>query len=364
MGAVLVVENGAEMTDRKTRLVYIGSYTPDSSGGGRGTGISVFRQDPASGSLTPAGPDTPVSGPSFLAWHPSGQYLYATNERPDGAVTAFAVDDDGGLRALGSSSTGGADPCHLSVDPTGSHLVTANYSSGSVSIHPIGPDGTLGERTDLVRHEGTGPDPERQEGPHAHYARFDPAGSYVLVNDLGTDRIHAYRIVDGKLVSGPVTDLPAGTGPRHLVFGADNRVYVTGELDSTVSTFDYQPETGGLTLVDRVSSTGREAEEPNYPSEIVRSADSRYVYVANRGRNTVATFGTGSDGLHLLGEVHTGGDWPRHLMLLGDHLYVANQNSHTVGVFGLDPQTGLPAPVGTVAVPSPACLLAENDSAR
>ncbi|GAA3521580.1 lactonase family protein [Actinocatenispora rupis] len=337
------------------RFVHLGSYTPDSSAPGRGAGVTAYRQDPGSGALTPVGDVTPVSGPSFLAWHPTGRFLYAVTERQDGSVNGYAVDG-AALRPLGSRPTGGSDPCHLSVDPTGRYLVTANYGSGSVSVHPIATDGSLGERVDLVQRKGSGPVTDRQEGPHAHQARFDPAGRYVLVNDLGTDTVTAYRLEGGKLVESARTALPAGTGPRHLAFGAGDRVYLAGELDSSVTALEYDAGSGALTAVGSVRSTGYDGV--SFPSEIAASADGRYVYVANRGPNTVCVLAAEPAGVRLVAEVGTGGDWPRHLLLLGDFLYVANQNSDTVGIFRVDGDTGVPEPAGSLAVPSPACLIA------
>ncbi|BCJ33613.1 hypothetical protein Athai_11160 [Actinocatenispora thailandica] len=340
------------MTDR---LIFIGCYTPDSSGGGRGTGIAVYRQDPGSGALTVAGETVTAPGPSFLAAHPTGRYLYAVAERPDGAVRGYAVDG-AGLTPLGAEQpTGGSDPCHLSVDPTGRWLVTANYTSGSVSVHPIEPDGSLGERTDLVQHTGSGPNTGRQEGPHAHQARFDPAGRYLLVNDLGTDTVHTYLLRDGRLVQQRAAQLPPGTGPRHLAFAGDDRVYLAAELGSSVTPAGYQPRTGTLSFGSPVPTTTRDRE--NYPSEITTSPDGRFGYLANRGANTVAVFDLDGATPRLRTEVPTDGDWPRHLVLSGDHLYVANQNSDTVAVFQRDAGTGALRQTGSVAVPSPACVL-------
>lgn len=332
--------------------LYIGSYTPDSSGHGTGVGISRLAVDSATGALSADGPVTPTPGPSYLAWHPTGRFLYAANELLDGTVSAFAVEG-AQLRPLGSSRpTGGADPCHLSVDPTGRWLVTANYTSGSVAVHPIGDDGALGERSTLVQHRGSGPVTDRQEGPHAHQARFDPAGEYLLVNNLGTDTITTYRLDGGALVEVAVTELPPGTGPRHLVFTGD-RVHVAGELASTVTTFDYRA--GTLSLVGSVPSTGHRRGAVNYPSEI--TTDGRYVYLANRGEDTVSTFAPTATGLDLVSEVPTGGEWPRHLVPVDGHLYVANQNSGAVAVFDLDPDTGVPSQTGSFPLASPACIL-------
>jgi 6-phosphogluconolactonase (cycloisomerase 2 family) len=347
-------------------IVYVGSYTPDSSGGGTGTGISTFRQDPATGALVGAGPVTPVSGPSWLAADPTGRYLYATNERPDGAVSAFAIGRDGRLTPVGPAGgrpTGGADPCHLTVDPTGRWLLVANYTSGGVTLYPIGADGAPGEGT-VVTLDGTpGPDADRQDGSHTHQARFVPGTDLVLVNDLGLDGTYAFHLIGGQLTGadgapGPagVTHLAPGTGPRHLAFTGE-LVHVAGELDSTVTS--YRLVDGALTgPVSTVPASGGKRGVRNYPSEIATSPDGRFGYVANRGEDTVAVFAVSADGLGPVAELPTGGEWPRHLLLVGDFLYVANQNSGTVAVFARDAATGGLTPAGTVEVPSPACLLA------
>lgn len=351
-------------------LVYVGSYTPDSSGGGTGTGISTYRQDPATGALTATGQVVGVSGPSWLAADPTGRYVYATNERPDGAVSAFALGRDGELRPIGRGGgqpTGGADPCHLVVDPTGRWLLVANYTSGGVTLFPIGPDGAPGEGT-LITLDGTpGPDTDRQDGSHTHQVRLVAGTDLALVNDLGLDRTFVFHLIGGQLRGadggpGPaaVTQLPPGTGPRHLAFtgdGSSRLVHVAGELDSTVTS--YRLAGGMLTgPVSTVRASGGKRGVRNYPSEIAASPDGRFVYVANRGENTVAVFAAAADGLSPVGEVSTGGDWPRHLLLIGDHhLYVANQNSNTVAIFARDATTGTLTAAGTVEVPSPACLL-------
>lgn len=355
-------------------LVYVGCYTPDSSGAGHGTGIAVFRRDPATGALAPAGPTAATPGPSFLATDPDRRYLFAVAERPDGGVRGFAIGPDGTLAPTGPERpTGGADPCHLTLDPSGGYLIVANYTSGAVSVHPVA-DGAVGERSDLVQHSGRdpetpptgadeatatcgsgsrfGPDPDRQDGPHAHEALFDPAGEHLLVNDLGTDRVHGYRLAGGRLVAGPVSQVPPGTGPRHLVFDGST-IWLAGELAATVGRYRYAD--GALSGPDAVApSTGR-PEPRTYPSEIALSPDGRYLYVANRGADTVTVFADGTP----VQEVDTGGAWPRHLALVGGHVYVANQNSDTVTVFARDPESGRLTPAGDpVPVPSPACVLA------
>ncbi|HZC26991.1 MAG TPA: beta-propeller fold lactonase family protein, partial [Actinopolymorphaceae bacterium] len=167
------------------RLVYIGSFTKDA--GGEGTGISLARQDIETGALELEGVVAETSSPAFLAWSPDGSRLYAINEVPEASVVAYSVEPGtGALTPLGERQpTGGRGACHLTVHPSGRYVLTANYGSGHISVHPVNADGSVGERTDLVLHRGSGPNASRQEGPHAHHVRVDPSGKQVLAVDLG-----------------------------------------------------------------------------------------------------------------------------------------------------------------------------------
>jgi 6-phosphogluconolactonase (cycloisomerase 2 family) len=330
-------------------LIYVGSYTPEADG--KGTGISVWDSR-----LRPAAPTVPVAAPSWLVAHPTAPVLYAVSELDDGAVNAFSIAVDGTLRPVSRQPSGGSAPCNLAVTPSGRHLLCANYGSGSVAVFAVGADGTLGTRTDLITHEGSGPDPDRQEGPHAH--QMVAEGADVTAVDLGTDTLYGYRLTSqGALTPAWQTHVGAGIGPRHLVSTPTGRRYAADELTSTVSVYDPMPG-GGLRLAHRRPATLTDPAERNYPSEIAVSADLRFVYVANRGNDTVATFAVDGDELTGVDETPTGGRWPRHFTLDGDLMYVANQNSDTVTVLRVDPTTGVPRPAGTrLDVPSPACVL-------
>jgi 6-phosphogluconolactonase len=333
-------------------LIYVGAYT--STGGG----IRCFEQDPATGALSEIHPPVIAGDPSFLAWDADHEYLYAVSEST-GGVQAFARSDHGLLTPLGQQWTGGTDPCHLAVDPTGRFLVTAHYGNGSVSVHPIQPDGTLADRRDLVQHGGSGPDPERQEGPHAHMIAYRPSGNSFYVTDLGTDQIHEYALSqDGAIL--PVRTFPAdaGSGPRHLaIHPTTGAVYVSAELDSTV--LIYRPQGDGLARTGRVSATAEPPAERNYPSHIECSADGRFVYVGNRGADCVTVLEVTPEGLTPVLDVPSGGRWPRHFAIIGDFMYVANQYSGNVAALRLDPATGVPGRAEVVAeVPEASCVLA------
>jgi 6-phosphogluconolactonase len=343
-----------------TRRVYIGSFTPP---GGTGTGITLVDQDVDTGELRNPRLVATTSSPAFLAWHPDGHTLYAVNESTS-TMQAFRVADDGDLTDLGTVPDGGEGPCHLSVDPSGAFLVVANYGNGTVVVHRIGDDGSLGEQTDLVAHtEPLGPNAARQDSAHAHQAKFDASGRWLLVNDLGTDAVYVYALdpETGTLAPGgtPVVATAPGAGPRHLVSLSHGWVYVANELNSTVASYAFDDSTGTLAPSAIGGSTVAAVGPENYPSEIAVDIDGRFAYVANRGADVVGTIALDGGSVTPIADTPTGGAWPRHLAVIGTHLYVANERSHDVTVFDLDPSTGVPTATGfALAIPSPGCILA------
>jgi 6-phosphogluconolactonase (cycloisomerase 2 family) len=276
--------------------------------------------------------------------------LYSVSEVEDGAVDAFRLDD--GFAPAGHLSTGGSQPCHLAVTPDGRHLACANYGSGSVAVFAIEPDGALDRRTDLVQHTGSGPRTDRQEGPHAHHVTV--GDDSVSAVDLGCDAIFHYGLSgDGKLTQRDVTRTEPGRGPRHLVAHPSGLHFVADELSSTVATYDASFRPLGSQPATLVT-----AEVDNYPSELVLSPDGRFLYVANRGNDTIATFAVGGSGLEPVDEIATGGAWPRHIAVVDDTLLVANQHSGTVTTLHLDAESGVPRNAkAVVELEAPACIL-------
>ncbi|MFE9450911.1 lactonase family protein [Streptomyces sp. NPDC006739] len=340
------------------RPLYLGTYTSTEGGG---TGIGVAAYDPVSGRITASGALTGVADPSYLAAHPDGRTLYAVDERQDGGVTAVRAAD---RRVLGTRGTGGAGPCHLSVHPDGRWLLSANYGSGSVAVHPVDASGALGERTDLVTHTSPPPGPG-QQGPHAHQFVTGPDGGHVLAVDLGTDTVYTYRLdpARGTLTEVARAHTRPGAGPRHLTFHPGGRyAYLADEVDDTVAVCAYDPSTGRLTIGDP-QSTGSGGGTTNYPAQFLVTADGAYAYLANRGDNSLARYAVESDGarLRLLGTVPVAGDFPRQIAFSPDGrlLFAANQRSSTVSVFHVDPGSGelhlagkpFPSPVAVCALP-------------
>ncbi|MEU3981997.1 lactonase family protein [Streptomyces sp. NPDC026672] len=348
---------GAPARPSGPRPLHIGTYT-SADGGGKGIGLASY--DPDSGVVTGAGTVTGVPDPSYLAAHPDGRTLYAVDERDAGGVTAVRLSD---RRVLGTRSTGGAGPCHLSVHPGGRWLLSANYTSGSVAVHPIDASGALGERTALVTHSAPPPGPG-QQGPHAHQVVTGPDGGHVLAVDLGTDTVYTYRLDEGR---GTLTEVAQahtrpGAGPRHLTFHPGGRyAYLANEVDNTVAVCAYDPASGRVSIgAAQPTGTG---PGTSYPAQFLVTADGAYAYLANRGHNSLTRYAVEADGarLRLLDTVPAGGDFPRQIAFSPDGrlLFAANQRSGTVSVFHVDAASGglrlagepFPSPVAVCALP-------------
>jgi 6-phosphogluconolactonase len=320
------------------RPLYVGTYTSVEGGG---TGIGLATYDPATGAVTGTGTLTGVANPSYLALHPDGHTLYTVDEQDEGAVTAVRLAD---RKVLGTRSTGGAGPCHLSVHPGGRWLLSANYTSGSVAVHPVDDAGALGERTDTVTHSTPAPGPG-QQGPHAHQFITGPDGAHVLAVDLGTDTVYTYRLDErrGTLTEVAQEHTRPGAGPRHLTFHPGGRhAYLANEVDDTIAVCAYDASTGRLTIGEP-QATGS-GSGTNYPAQILVTADGSFAYLANRGHNSLARYAVEADGarLRLLDTVPVSGDFPRQIAFSPDGtlLFAANQKSGTVSVFHVDAKSG------------------------
>ncbi len=350
------------MTD-PSRYVLVGTYT-----GGGSEGIYVFRWDGESGALTPVSVVGGIENPSFLAAHPSGAYVYAVEETGEGAVYAYAFDRTTcELTLLTSQPAHGAAPCHLTVDPSGRCVVVANYTSGTVSVLPIAEDGTLEPATEVIQHEGSGPNAARQEGPHAHSVTLDPTGERILAADLGLDKVLVYRLdaVHGKLAPNdpPYGETAPGAGPRHVAFHPSGRFgYVVDELDSTIMGFAYEERTGALTRLETVPTLPPDYNGVSHCADIHFGPDGRFLYASNRGHDSIVVYAadprTGL--LEWVEHESTLGETPRNFAIdpSGRFLLAANQDTNTIVTFAITPESGRLEPTGEVAsVPNPVCVL-------
>jgi 6-phosphogluconolactonase (cycloisomerase 2 family) len=321
---------------------HLGTYT-GSGGGGLGTG----RIDVATGRPTIEHWNKDVEDPSWVTLGPDGRTLYAVSElAPDGLVSAFRLDG-ASAPALVNSVVTGAKPAHVVVHPDGRFLFTSLYEGGGVSVHPIEADGSVAPASDQRLHSTTGTQ------AHTHQVVIDRTSGDILVVDLGTDTVYVYRLdpATGTLTETGRTGFTAGSGPRHLAFQASgSQAYLVHELNSTVTVCGWAdgaltPGKVHSTLPDGVSAEANAAGS-NAAGEIVIAPDGRFVYISNRGANTIAVYSTDGTDLTLLASPSCGGDWPRHLALdhTGRWLYVANERSGDVIWFPRDPENGMLGP--------------------
>jgi 6-phosphogluconolactonase len=356
--------NGEDWKESLTVQLYIGTYTTPPLG--RAQGIYLADFDTHAGTLSDIKRVAEVENPTWLALDPTQRYLLAVSEHDNGRLVSFArFADTGELAMIDDQVTQGDGPCYVSVHPSGRYTFVANYGSGSLAVLPLDEDGSLEPTSDVIQHEGHGPNPERQEGPHAHMIAPTRSGDFVLATDLGLDQVEIRRLdpTTGRLnlVDNGIVALHPGTGPRHFAFSPDERfVYVLGELDATISVFDFSEAGATMTLRQTRGTLPADFSGQNSAAQIVVAPDGRFVYASNRGHDSVAICAVADDGsLQLVGHVATGGKTPRNIVLdpSGRWLLAANQDSDTVVVFRRDLETGQLAPVAApVAVPSPACL--------
>lgn len=273
----------------------IGNYT-------RGDEAALFHGnfDSETGTVTITGSTAVCSRPSFLAMHPNRSRVYVVSESASGtdgggSVHAYAFDPDTReLTALNHRSTGGPGPCHVTVDATGRYAISANYGGGSVSVHPIAQDGSLGDRTDFHQHEGgSNVNPKRQSSPHAHSVNIDPENRFVYCADLGLDQILAYELdpVQGTLTCRHEIPLSPGAGPRHFTFHPIIPVaYAINELASTITVLTRNPADGSLTAIQEISTLPEGYEGRTSTADIHLTPDGRFLYGSNRGHNSLAIY--------------------------------------------------------------------------
>jgi len=341
-------------------FAYVGCYT----GGSNARGISVFHYDPITNELTLSGIVAPVTSPSFIALDANKKFLYSGNESGAGSASAFAINSNTGALQLKNTVGAGGQPAHVAVHPGGKHLLTANYTGGTVAVFPIQTDGSLGTAPQIIPHFGElGPNTGRQEAPHPHMVLPDPTGAYVLVNDLGLDAtiVYSFDSAAGKLTEVSRTAASPGSGPRHLAWHPNGRiVYSINELSNTINS--YQWISGQLVTSQLNVSTLPPGFKGNSGAgEILVDADGKFLYASNRGNDNIAIYSIdpGNAQLSLLGWVHTQGRTPRHFNFdpSGNFIHVANQDSANIVTFKVDKTTGMLTPAGLYAsTPAPACI--------
>lgn len=360
-------------------LVLVGTYTDPILFGtgkilqGKGEGIYAFRLDPSSGALRFVGKTTGVANPSYLAFDATQRFVYAVNElktydgKPTGTVSAFAVDPQTGrLDFLNRQLTHGTDPCHVVVDARRKFVFVANFMSGSVCVLPVRDDGSLGEASDVVQHQGSSVDPARQRGPHAHAVTLDASNRFAFVPDLGLDKIMAYRFdpKHGKLEPNavPWIAVKPGAGPRHVAFHPGGRfAYLVNELDSTVTALSFDGAAGAFEHLQTVSMLPEGFGGESSCADLHVSSSGTFVYASNRGHDSIVIHRVDprAGTLRCVGHQPTQGKTPRSFGIdpAGAFLLAANQDSDSIVTFRVDAHRGTLQPTGQVArVPTPVCV--------
>lgn len=353
------------------KRVFVGTYTKTTS-----QGIYAYHWLPDTGELVEIGLAAKTPNPSYLAFSPSRKEIFAVNEmdpvsgEQTGTVSAFALH--GGtskLALLKTVPSGGTAPCNMAVDTTGQVLFVANYTSGSVATFQILADGGISTPVENIYFQGHGINPERQLSAHTHCTTVSPDHRYLLVNDLGLDRIMVYRF-DPKTARLTPNDPPfysaiPGSGPRNFAFHPNARwAYSANEMGSTLDGLHWDSERGTLTRFQNISTLPKGSTKPNTAATVAVHPSGRFVYASNRGDDSIAVFSVdqASGHLTLMQHISCGGKTPRYFTLApgGKWLLVTNQDSANIVILRCDAHTGKLAATGReYALDSPVCLIFE-----
>jgi 6-phosphogluconolactonase len=337
----------------------VGTYTGQSDS----QGIYVGTLDTISGHLGALKLAAPEKNPSFLAISPDHQFLFAALSS---GVESFRIQPDASLKAISTRSFSAGEVSHVSLDRSGHVLFAASYGGGAIAAFPVGDDGAIGAATATVTFSGSGPNPLRQKKPFAHSVYADPLNAFVYACDLGTDHIWTFTLGPGGTLAAtvpPAAKVPPGSGPRHLAFNSDGtRVYVVNEMGVSTSVFSRDTATGALTLLDTESNVWPgDPTSGSTGAEVVLHPSGKWLYVSNRGRDTLSVFAVdGRGGIKLIQNIPSPVQCPRSIALdpTGRWLIAAGQNDNTLAELSVDSSTGHLSPTDNVAVVgSPSCIL-------
>ena len=362
----LRVRESALVAQSVPLYAYVGSFTNVDGRARDGVGISVFRVDTNSGHWIEIQRLTDVANPNWVTVDRSQRWLYTAHGRNRELASAFAINPrTGELRRLNTQPTGRDGGLHIAVDPS-NRFVLVPHNPGGVAVLPIQTDGSLGPMTHLADWTGVlGPHREEQTTPHPHQICFDRRGRFIIIPDKGLDLVHVFRLdaQSGKLVANvpPSVKARSGAAPRHAVVHPTERfVYVVNELDSTVTAYRFDPDLGNLEPFQVIPTIPTSFTGNNTGAEIVMSQSGWFLYVSNRGHNSVVVFRVDSSGtLSHVTWTSTEGQTPRFIGLdpTERRLHVANQASNTVVSFEVDSVDGVLRKIGEpVQVGSPTCI--------
>jgi 6-phosphogluconolactonase len=332
------------------RRVFIASGTPD--------GILAYDWDPVSAELTPVGVAAKIPSVAWIAPSHDGRFLFAASElnsfngKPTGEVSSLRIEN-GELHPISAQNSASVGTCYVAVDSTGHVLISADYGGGSAASFLIGSTGSLSPIVWAEHYTVHGPNTDRQESAHAHFASFSPDNRFAYINDLGGDMIHVYKLNTATAMLTPAGAYHAapGAGPRTLHFHPNgNTAYGVNELDSTVDVLEWRKADGSLTLVTRINLLPEGYHGLTRACDTVISKDGRFVYFANRDNDFLYSFKADpkTGALTPIARSNCGGKTPRNFVLdPSEHwMLVANQDSNQISVFARNPETGVLADAG------------------
>lgn len=352
-------------------LIYIGTYTSEKD---NSKGIYVYKLDLLTGQSTYVSSLKDIDNPSFLQVSSDAKYLYAVSEvfeangEEGGLIEAFSIDKNtGDLTFLNAQSTKGACPCHLKIDNTGKFVIVTNYMGGNIALFPILENGTLGEVSDLIQHEGASMvNMERQEGAHPHSVTISPDNQFAIAADLGKDTVMSYPLdsQNGKLKKENIIPLNvlAGGGPRHMVFHPNGKyIVLLNELGNTLETYAFDKVDGSLTLCHSVSTLPQGFKGENIAADIHFHPNGKFLYASNRGHDSIiiCSFDAENGGIEVIDFQATLGEHPRNFCLdtAGNILMVANLNTDNIITFSINNTSGKLTPINKeIKVPKPVCV--------
>lgn len=293
--------------------VYFGTH-----GSGPGIGFSLAHFDTATGVLTKPEFLLEAKEPAFFVFGPDGEHLYACNSGTPGGVSAYAVEPHTGkLTLINRVLAGGGDASYVSLDQTGRYVFVANYDGGNIAAFALRPDGGIGDWTAFVQHRGSSVHPQRQTHAYAHAIVVDPTNRFVLVPDLGVDRlfVHRFDATDGSLRPNdpPAATIAPGSGPRHVRFHPSGRwVYLINEMASTVTAFIWDSAKGTLTAFQTSSTLPADFSGTSTCAELEIHPDGKFLYGSNRGHDSLVVYAIDdvSGELTLVEQVSSGGKSP------------------------------------------------------
>jgi 6-phosphogluconolactonase (cycloisomerase 2 family) len=368
--------DGGNSPEPAPLFAYVGCRTTKERGA-RGEGINVYRVDTISGKWTHVQLVKDLVNPSFLAFDRKHNFLYSVHG-DFSEVSAFLVDKPTGtLSFLNRQSTLGKNPVHLAVDPTNRFLIVGNYETGTIAVLPINKDGSLKPPCNLAAVPSAAEPNKvylpRQGTSHPHHVPFDRSGNYIVVPDLGLDKVFVFRLdaSSGKLVPNdhPFVNSRNGAGPRHIDFHPFNPyAYVVNELDSTVTAYRFDASQGKLNALQVISclpaafTDSKDFARGFGAAEIVVAPSGKFLYVSNRGDSSIAVFSIdeAAGTLSPAAWASSNGEGPRFIGLdpYGIFLCAANERSDTIVVFRIDTITGKLKSTGDVIhTGSPVCII-------